>query len=192
MPLNSGFLISLFVRCLFLFLGKILQKNIVAQIASGSHQGPQTEFDFGRSHQIANLLLILEHFFRASCSQEKLPPNITREVIFKQRKTIVKLMKRGSNTCLIGDKFSKAFFCCLKVLSLSQKRNAINQGKVLTILKVSGFQLTDRSILRSKKQSCLSRYTVKPPNSGHLMVCEKLSAIRRGPLLGRFVERFKL
>ena len=32
---------------------------------------------------------------------------------------------------------------------------------------------------------------IKPPNSGHLRVCAKLSAVRRCPLLGGFVEIFK-
>ena len=52
--------------------------HIVARIAGGNHQGLQTEFDHGRPHQTANVLLILEYFFPASCSENKAPPNITR------------------------------------------------------------------------------------------------------------------
>ena len=52
---NSQFLISLFVRCPFFFLDKILQENFVKLTSSDCKY----------------LLLILEYFFRASCFQEK-------------------------------------------------------------------------------------------------------------------------
>ena len=58
----------------FSFLQSTFKPDIVARIASGSHQGPQTEFDYGRLHQIANLLLIFEYFFPSELFSREITP----------------------------------------------------------------------------------------------------------------------
>ena len=79
--------------------------------------------------RLQELLLILENFFWASCSQEKSPHNITGEIIFKKSYLL-----------------SRVIFCFLKVSSPSRKVKAINQQKVLANVKFQASSLPKEMI----------------------------------------------